>query len=176
MKRLLILLLLLTTTVHAQEQLVSSVETEEQKEPCLQTITGQVRDQMTNELIPNTVVSLRDKNGNPIQTLMATEKATFTFKVECGSTYKITASKESYNPQSKVFTTSDDSGIKLQTKILLDQGRIDFIYDPAKETKTADISETATQFKVESSELVKPIKANLLALEDKKEIKTEEKT
>ena len=149
MKKLFMLFSLIGFVSNAQDQLVSAVETREQKEPCLQTITGQIRDQVTNELILNTIVSLNDKEGNPVQTLMATDNAKFTFKVSCENSYTITARKEGYNSQSKTFTTSNDSGLELQTKILLDQGRIDFVTDPVGETKSNSLASMAASTNVE---------------------------
>lgn len=143
-------------TLNAQEQLVSSAETTEQKEPCLQTIKGEVRDQITNELIPNVIMSLTDENGNPVQTMMATEEASFTFKIDCQNTYKLTASKDSYNPQSKTFTTNDHSGLELNTKIFLDQGRIDFITDPVDETKSNSLASIDTKNEIQPVSIQNP--------------------
>ena len=36
---------------------------------------------------------------------------------------------ESQTTQEKTFTTTNDSGLELSTKIFLDQGRIDFIVE-----------------------------------------------
>ena len=156
--------------LNAQEQLASSTEIEEQKEPCLQTITGEVRDEITNELIPNTIVSLTDNDGNPVQTLMVTEDATFTFRIACQNTYKLTASKESYNPQSKTFTTSSSSGIELKTKIFLDQGRIDFITDPVEKTTANDVASVNSETGLQAVAIDKISTSKIPAKEEDKEI------
>ncbi|NNC70193.1 MAG: OmpA family protein [Flavobacteriaceae bacterium] len=171
MKRLFILLIVIYCTGNAQEQLISSVETIEQKEPCLQTITGQIRDQITNELIPNTIVSLSDKDGNPVQTMMVTENGTFTFKVECQNTYRLTASRETYNPQATTFTTTNKSGLELNTKILLDQGRIDFIVDPAEDKKSMKIASLNAENKLQTISIEKSYERMSPVEENKKDSK-----
>lgn len=153
MKSLYVLFLLMPFALMSQEQLISAVETVEQKEPCLQRITGQIRDHATNEPIPNSIVSLLDENGAPVQTVMATSDASFSFQVSCMNTYKLTASKDSYNTQEKTFTTSDDSGLELSTKIFLDQGRIDFVVDPAKQTKSSETAKISANSDVSSAAL-----------------------
>lgn len=175
MKRLFILFMFISWVANTQEQLVSSVETTEQKVPCLQTITGQIRDQMTNELIPNTIVSLTDKDGNPIQTLMATENASFKFKIECQNTYKLTASKDTYNSQEKIFTTSSDSGVELNTKIFLDQGRIDFIVDPVGKTKSNSAATVDTETNIQSPSIEKPDVVTIPVKENKEVIENPRK-
>lgn len=74
-------------------------------EDCYQFITGTVTDKSTGELLPNAKVVL-EIDSIAIDSLITDESATFRFKVECGSTYRLTGSKLDYqNDQKTVETT-----------------------------------------------------------------------
>ncbi len=158
----------------SQEQLISAVETAEQKEPCLQRITGQIRDHVTNNPIPNSIISLLDENDTPVQTIMTTDDATFSFQVACLNTYKLTVSKDTYNTQEKTFTTNSDSGLELSTKIFLDQGRIDFLVDPAKQISSSETVQINTNTDIKSATLNPILAKDGLSNESKVATKTSE--
>lgn len=113
---------------------------------CYQTVTGEVRDRVTNDLLPNTIVSIQDDEGNPIASQMIKSDGIFTFKVTCNTAYRLKAMKKSYTLESKNFKTTNTSGAELKTKILLDKGSISFIKKSKSvearkaQTKKADIA------------------------------------
>ena len=145
MRRLAIFFVFFSTLINAQDQIVDSIKVNDFSQKCNQIIIGEVRDKVTNDLLPNTIVSLTDIKGNPVQTQMVTESAAFNFKVDCETTYKLTARKETYSSQSEEFTTSDDGSVTIKTKILLDKGRINFVNDlvEVKTVSTVDIKADA---------------------------------
>lgn len=135
---------------NAQESLIAD---NSQASTCFQKVSGEIRDRKTNDLIPNTVVSLLDNQGNPIETQMVLENAKFSFTVNCEKVYKLTASKETYTSESKEFSTTKNSGIQMRTKIFLDKGSIDFITESKAIETDITKTELSTNNKLESLDL-----------------------
>ena len=152
--RLLTLFFLLSIIfLNAQDQKVDAIKIgSNNNNPCDQVIKGEVRDKATNELLPEAIITLSDKDGNPIETQMITEEGSFIFGVECNKGYILTATKESYTSQKKEFTTNNLADRTLMTTISLDKGRIDFIKSVAS-TETVDVSNLNTSIIAETSEV-----------------------
>lgn len=127
--------------VNAQDLASNDVKLEDNK--CYQTVTGEVRDRVTNDLLPNTIVSIQDDEGNPIASQMVKRDGIFTFKVTCNTDYRLKAMKKSYTLESKKFKTTNALGAELKTKILLDKGSISFI----KKSKSVEARKAQTASK-----------------------------
>lgn len=103
---------------------------------CVQTLKGEIRDKITNELLPNSIIVLSDQDGRVIESQFTKEDAQFLFKLECNKDHKIEGRKGEYTTEFKLFTTSDEPDKVLKIVILLGKGKMDFItYN--KEVKTA---------------------------------------
>jgi len=108
---------------------------------CAQTLTGEVRDKITTNILPEAIVVLTDKDGNVIETQMVKEDGVFSFIVKCKTEYGLEGKKTEFTSESKTFSTDDKEGKVLKLLILLDKGNIDFITDAkAKKAATDTIS------------------------------------
>lgn len=141
-------------SLNAQDNAVDNVAP---KSPCYQKVMGEVRDGVTRELLPNTIVSLQTDDGNPVATQMVKKDGKFEFKVDCSAKYRLKASKKTYTLESKKFTTTDLAGAELKTKIFLDKGSIDFV-KPERATKIAKSKAKESEAQITASiDNVKPI-------------------
>ena len=91
-------------------------------EPCVQELIGIVTDKDSGEILPNTEVILLDEKFQEVARLLSDENGKYNFKVICGSTYYVRASKIDYetNEQKIVIPTetgSTDLPIQLERKI-----------------------------------------------------------
>ncbi len=125
------------------EQINSTKETTAEIE-CSQTVKGEIRDKKTNNLLGDAIVTLSDTSGNLI-TQMVKEDATFSFKINCKTDYKIEAKKVDYTLESKDFKTSDDVDKELKLIILLDKGTIDFVTKAVVEKAEEKIEEVKSE-------------------------------
>jgi len=116
---------------------------------CTQTLTGEVRDKITTDILSEAIVVLTDKVGTIIETQMVKEDGIFSFIVKCKTEYGLEGKKTEFTSESKTFTTDDKDGKVLKLLILLDKGNIDFITDAKAKKVIAD-----TVSKIEN---VKPI-------------------
>lgn len=121
---------------------------------CVQTLNGEVRDKITNELLPNSIIILRDKDGNPIETQFTKEDARFSYEIHCDKEYKIEGKKEEYTAESKLFTTANEANKVLKIIILLGKGEIDFVTE-VKNDKSSEIqiakTDSIQEVKVDNS-------------------------
>jgi len=76
---------------------------------CAQNIVGTTRDVKTDEILPQTTVTLRDKVNQVVATVTSDDLGKFSFNdVGCTETYVIRGVKENYEPQEVILTTSSD--------------------------------------------------------------------
>jgi len=105
---------------------------------CTQTVTGEVRDQVSTDVLAGAEVVLTDANGAVVETQTLKEDGVFSFTINCETTYTIAGKKEEYTAESKTFTTTNEENRILQLIILLDKGNIDFVTDGEANAKTID--------------------------------------
>ncbi len=108
------------------------------QEPCSQTISGEVRDKVSTDVLVDAVVVLSDENGTILQTQTIKEDGFFTFTIACETKYTLEGKKEEFTAESKTFTTTNQNDRVLQLIILLDKGNIDFVTDGAANAKAID--------------------------------------
>ena len=111
------------------DDLYSLVEEEPVEFKCKQSIIGEVLDKDTGDPLPGAEITLRDKEGNVLQSATADAKGSFTFDVDCQTDYQLEGKKDEYTPQIKDFTTTEEADKELNPRILLGKGDIDFIVD-----------------------------------------------
>lgn len=129
------------------------------KTTCVQTLKGEVRDKITNDLLASAIITLRDKDGNSIESQFTKDDAKFEFELQCNKEYKIEGRKNLYTAESKVFTTTNELNKKLKLIILLGKGNINFITDSSKLKDTVK-SIKANSVKIDS--LSKLLPANII--------------
>ncbi|UMB52880.1 OmpA family protein [Lutibacter sp. A64] len=88
--------------------------------PCEQLVAGQVREKQSGALLPGALVTLYDAEGEKLESVIADKFATFSFKVDCETAYKVVGTKESYSEDSEVFTTTDERDLELELGLSLD--------------------------------------------------------
>lgn len=122
---------------------------------CVQTLTGEVRDKISTDILPEAIVVLTDKDGNVIETQMVKEDGIFSFIVKCKTEYGLEGKKTEFTSESKTFTTDDNDGKVLKLLILLDKGNIDFITDAkAKKVITDTIAKIEDAKSIDIPDLV----------------------
>lgn len=121
--------------LNAQVEQIESIAESSVIHECVQFVNGEIRDKITNELLPEAEVVLSDQDGNVLETQIVKENAVFSFIIKCGKTYKVEGSKVEFTAESKEFTTSKETNKKLKILISLGKGNIDFITN-AKAKKT----------------------------------------
>ena len=110
---------------------------------CTQILSGEVRDKITTDVLPEAIVVLSDKNGNVIETQMVKEDGMFSFTIKCKTAYRLEGKKTDFTPESKTFTTDNLEGKVLKLLILLDKGNIDFVTDAkSKKVETDSLIKT----------------------------------
>ncbi|MEZ7497953.1 OmpA family protein [Flavobacterium sp. Arc3] len=77
---------------------------------CEQLLYGIITDNETLEILPQTKVSLYDKQFNLIETTLSDENGKYTFNVDCGSTYNIRAEKKDYLTKESNVSISAENG------------------------------------------------------------------
>jgi outer membrane protein OmpA-like peptidoglycan-associated protein len=77
---------------------------------CEQALLGVVTDVKTGDLLANADMVLLDSNMKEIQKGTSDEKANYNFKVECGKTYYVRASKKDYETAEQKITIVNQSG------------------------------------------------------------------
>lgn len=89
------------------------------KANCEQFVEGQVREKDSGALLPGALVVLYDENGNKIESVIADKYASFSFKVACETSYKVVGTKENYDEDSEIFTTSNVVDLELAIGLTL---------------------------------------------------------
>lgn len=87
--------------------------------PCYQSVEGVVRDEGTGALLPGALVVLYGKDGEKIESAIADRYASFAFKVDCKTPYKVVGSKENYTKDSEEFETSNVADLELSLGLTL---------------------------------------------------------
>lgn len=78
---------------------------------CVQNIVGTTRDVKTDEILPQTTVTLRDKVNQIVATVISDNLGKFTFSdVNCSETYVVRGAKDTYEPHEVILKTSTDVG------------------------------------------------------------------
>jgi len=80
---------------------------------CNQLVEGVVREKETGALLPGALVVLYGENGEKIESVITDKYASFGFKIDCKTPYKIVGSKENYTEDSEEFVTSNVRDLEL---------------------------------------------------------------
>jgi len=110
---------------------------------CTQTLSGEVRDGITTDVLTGAEVILTDGEGDIVETQTIKEDGAFSFTIKCGAAYKIEGIQEEYTAESKSFTSTNEDKRELKLIILLDKGNIDFVTDGQANAKAIDTVATA---------------------------------
>ena len=105
---------------------------------CTQTVTGEVRDGISTDVLVGAEVILTDQSGAIVDTQVIKEDGVFSFTIKCETAYKIEGIQEDYTAESKSFTTTNQDKRELKLIILLDKGNIDFVSDSEANAKALD--------------------------------------
>ncbi|QNM85406.1 PD40 domain-containing protein [Polaribacter pectinis] len=90
------------------------------KPPCMQTVTGIVKDKKFQKPLPGAKLVLKDANGNVVTETFADANATFTFTLPCNNNYTVMATKQYYQPDTASFASSEEEKIELDLDFALD--------------------------------------------------------
>jgi outer membrane protein OmpA-like peptidoglycan-associated protein/LysM repeat protein len=91
----------------------------QKEKPCIQTVTGVVRELKFKKQLPFANLLLKDYLGNVIKDTIADEEGRFSFELPCNKKYVITGSKEYYQPDTKNFETTIEVDVKLNLDLFL---------------------------------------------------------
>ncbi len=105
---------------------------------CTQTVTGEVRDGISTDVLVGAEVILTDGSGTIVATQTIKEDGSFSFTIKCETAYKIKGIQEDYTAESKTFTSTNEDKRELKLIILLDKGDIDFVTDSEANAKAID--------------------------------------
>ena len=103
------------------EELINPIAAE-----CNQFVQGIVREKETGALLPGALVTLYDAKGSKVESTIADKFAVFNFKVNCDTSYKVTAVKEYYDMDEKTFASTNEANLELALN--LDLGSSEFVY------------------------------------------------
>ena len=78
-----------------------------QESSCSQTISGEVRDKVSTDVLVDAIVVLSDENGTILQTQTIKEDGFFTFEIACETKYTLEGKKKEFTAESKTFTTTN---------------------------------------------------------------------
>jgi len=93
---------------------------------CSQFVQGIVREKETGVLLPGALVTLYDVKGDKVESTIADKFAVFNFKVNCDSSYKVTAEKDYYDNDEKTFVSTHEA--ELKSSLNLEMGSSEFVY------------------------------------------------
>jgi outer membrane protein OmpA-like peptidoglycan-associated protein/tetratricopeptide (TPR) repeat protein len=77
---------------------------------CEQELYGEVTDESTKELLPNTTISLYNKQFNLLNTTISDSKGNYSLIVDCGQDYYVRAEKPEYNTKEQKISISKLDG------------------------------------------------------------------
>ncbi|WP_456378301.1 OmpA family protein [Lutibacter sp.] len=86
---------------------------------CNQLVEGVVREKNSGALLPGALVALYDADGEKIESMIADKYASFNFKVDCETAYKVVGTKENYDKDSEAFETSNEKDLELALGLTL---------------------------------------------------------
>ncbi|SDX40122.1 Carboxypeptidase regulatory-like domain-containing protein [Lutibacter oricola] len=87
---------------------------------CFQVVFGKVLNKNTEQIIPNSTVSLLYQ-GHEIKTFQTNNDASFLFNIKCGLAYELTSSNTEMNASSITFKASNKKNDKLNKDIYLEE-------------------------------------------------------
>ena len=87
---------------------------------CHQDVVGIVTDKKTSKIIEGAVVVLFDDKDNEVSSATTDDKGAYTFTIDCEKAYKVVASKDKYERDSKEFTASKEAKAKVNIDLVLD--------------------------------------------------------
>ncbi|WP_010522056.1 OmpA family protein [Aquimarina agarivorans] len=90
---------------NGDDDIYKFTQLEELREDCEVTLTGVVKDKDTQEVLPESQVTLFDENNEIVETVKVGVKATYNFVVECGKNYFLRADKQAYNTVEELVST-----------------------------------------------------------------------
>ena len=108
------------------DDIYSFIEEEPVSFKCKQFITGEVKDKNSMEIIKGANIVLKDSLNNDIKNIVVNDEGTFSFSVECKTSYNLEGQKEGYTSQTKSFSTNNEANKKTKLLILLGTGDIIF--------------------------------------------------
>ena len=82
-------------------------------------VEGLVREKETGALLPGALVILYGEDGEKIESVIADKYASFSFKLDCKTPYKVVGTKENYDKDSEEFETSDIRDLELALGLTL---------------------------------------------------------
>ncbi|MCK0124234.1 OmpA family protein [Gelidibacter sp. F2691] len=91
------------------------------------TVTGDVRDKNSKNLLPGTTVTLFDEDGKMVGQMVVGEDAQYVFNTEPNKNYTIEGHQAFYIPTTEKFTTNDDGNITFNIELAIES------YDDAEE-------------------------------------------
>lgn len=77
---------------------------------CEQELYGEVTDESTKELLPNTTISLYNKQFNLLNTIVSDSKGNYSLQVDCDQDYYVRAEKLEYNTKEQKISISKLEG------------------------------------------------------------------
>ncbi len=86
---------------------------------CKQVANGVARDKKSGALLPQTLVTLFNKEGKKIESIIVGTDAAFKFDVDCENEYKVVGEKTNYKSDEEVFVTSTELDLELDLTLNL---------------------------------------------------------
>ena len=77
---------------------------------CEQELSGVVTDLDTGVLLPNTEVTLLDRNFKELKRVLSNDKGYYVFEVACGEAYYVRANKSEYNTNEQKISIAKETG------------------------------------------------------------------
>ena len=130
---------------------------------CTQTVSGEVRDGISTDVLVGAEVVLSTDSGTVLETQTIKEDGAFTFTIKCETAYKIEGRQQDYTAESKTFTTTNEDKKVLKLIILLDKGNIDFVSDSQANAKAidsvakAEVVTTEVKPEIVAEEIISPV-------------------
>tara|TARA_R110000868_G_scaffold407465_1_gene688943 strand:+ start:2605 stop:4557 length:1953 start_codon:yes stop_codon:yes gene_type:complete len=94
-------------------------------EACKQLLEGVVKDNLTDEIIPESVVTLFDNRGNEIASITVGAGAQFSFDLECDTEYLIRAEKDNFiADEQRITSPSVNQELKVQLSLDKDEQQV----------------------------------------------------
>ncbi|MCW2120885.1 OmpA family protein [Flavobacterium sp. 7A] len=90
------------------------------KPVCVQELFGQITDIDTKEVLPDTKLTLFDKDFNEVSSFITDQNGNYSIKVDCGKVYHLRAEKDKYNTREEKAITNSEDG-KTQLDIALER-------------------------------------------------------
>lgn len=89
----------------------------EKEKPCNVKIIGQVKDAVTNRILPRSSVTLYDENNVKVDSLIVGNDAKFEFMLPCNQNYTLIGVKRYYKPHDQAFYTKASTGVLTTRKM-----------------------------------------------------------